>query len=199
MTFSTPVDWLWGRNLRYGKLEPWVKLLLLLESTLKCNFWGPLTDWNFEPSPRAPTHSDTIIIKLCMDLTWHALNSMLQVQTLSHWKQGFGNQWLLKKITIEAEPSFRKASLPIAKLHILFPAYLWVREFWPQTFSFWQALDLGLLSKILASAKMNGRGPRMLKGQLSRVPWPGKCAIHTSSSLSFGHFSSLTNIAAHSS
>jgi len=37
---------------------------------------------------------------------------------------------------IEAEPSFRKASLPIAKLHILFPAYLWVREFWPQTFSF---------------------------------------------------------------
>jgi len=35
----------------------------------------------------------------------------------------------------EAEPSFRKISLPSAKLHMLFPAHLWVREFWPQIYS----------------------------------------------------------------
>jgi len=35
----------------------------------------------------------------------------------------------------EAEPSFRKVSLPPAKLHMLFPTHLWVREFWPQIYS----------------------------------------------------------------
>ena len=33
----------------------WVKLLLLLENALKLNFWGPLTNWKFEPCPRAHT------------------------------------------------------------------------------------------------------------------------------------------------
>ena len=56
----------------------------------------------------------------------------------------------------EAEPSFRKVSLPPAKPHTLFPTCLWVREFWPQIYSLWQALDWGLLSKILASTKMGG-------------------------------------------
>jgi len=33
-----------------------------------------------------------------MDLSWHALNSMLQVKTLYHTeKQGFGYPWLSKK------------------------------------------------------------------------------------------------------
>jgi len=41
----------------------------------------------------------------------------------------------------EAEPSFRKVSLPPAKLHVLFPAHLWVREFWPQIYSLGQAPD----------------------------------------------------------
>ena len=41
----------------------WVKLLLLLENALKLNFWGPLTNWKFEPSPKAHTHSDPIINK----------------------------------------------------------------------------------------------------------------------------------------
>jgi len=36
---------------------------------------------------------------------------------------------------VEAEPSFRKVSLPPAKLHMLFPAHLWVRRFWPQIYS----------------------------------------------------------------
>ena len=35
----------------------------------------------------------------------------------------------------EAEPSFRKVSLSPAKLHMLFPTHLWVREFWPQIYS----------------------------------------------------------------
>ena len=56
----------------------------------------------------------------------------------------------------EVEPSFRKVSLLPAKLRMLFPAHLWVREFWPQIYSLWQALDWGLLSNILASMKMGG-------------------------------------------
>ena len=35
----------------------------------------------------------------------------------------------------EAEASFRKVSLLPAKLRMLFPAHLWVREFWPQIYS----------------------------------------------------------------
>ena len=62
----------------------WVKLLLLLENALKLNFWGPLTSWKFEPSPRPHTHSDPTINKhteqvkkLHFDLSWHALNSVI--------------------------------------------------------------------------------------------------------------------------
>ena len=74
----------------------WVKLLLLLENALKLNF---------EPSPKAHTHSELIINKhteqvkkLRMDISWHALSSMLQEKTLYHTeKQGFGHLWLFKK------------------------------------------------------------------------------------------------------
>jgi len=66
-----------------------------------------------------------------MNLSWHALNSMIEVKTLYHTeKQGFGYLWLAKTfqthplIPAEVEPSFRKVSLPPAKLRTLFPAYL---------------------------------------------------------------------------
>ena len=59
----------------------WIKLLLLIENALKLKFWGPLSNWKFEPSPKAHAHSDPIINKhtkqvkkLGMDLSWHALN-----------------------------------------------------------------------------------------------------------------------------
>jgi len=42
----------------------------------------------------------------------------------------------------EAKPSFRKVSLPPAKLCMLFPAHFWVREFWPQIYYLSQALSL---------------------------------------------------------
>ena len=142
----------------------WVKLLLLLENSIL----RP-SNWKFEPSPKAHTHSDLIINKhrtgqkLHMDLSWHALNSMLQAKTLYHTeKQGFGYPWLSKKCQThppkpaEAKPSFRKVSLPSAKLCMLLPTHLWVREFWPQIYSLWQSLDWGLLSNILASMKMGG-------------------------------------------
>jgi len=35
----------------------------------------------------------------------------------------------------EVKPSFRKVTLPLAKLRMLFPTHLWVREFWPQIYS----------------------------------------------------------------
>jgi len=63
---------------------------------------------------------------------------------LPHWKARIRLPMAFKKIPpkpTEAEPSFRKVSLPPAQLHILFPAHLWVREFWPQICSLWQALD----------------------------------------------------------
>ena len=69
---------------------------------------------------------------------------MLQAKILCHTeKQGFGYPWLSKKEfstqkptkPAEAEPSFRKVSLPPAKLRMLFPSHLWVREFWPQIYS----------------------------------------------------------------
>ena len=41
----------------------WVKLLLLLENAIKLNYWGPLTNWKFEPSPRSHIHSDPTINK----------------------------------------------------------------------------------------------------------------------------------------
>ena len=77
-----------------------------------------------------------------MDLSWYALNSVLQAKNLYHTeKQGFATCDFQKKFQTqqskhtEAEPSFRKVSLPPAKLRMLFPAYLRVREFWPQIYS----------------------------------------------------------------
>ena len=135
---------------------------------LKTQFWGPLTNWKFEPSPRAHTHSDPIIIinkhteqvkKLPMDLSWHALNSMLQAKTLYHTeKQGFGYLCLSKKIldtptkTHWSRAQFQEGHPTPCKT--TFPTHLWVREFWPQIYSLWQALDWGLLSSILASMEM---------------------------------------------
>jgi len=55
-------------------------------------------------------------------------------------KQGFGYPWLSKEIQThqpkpaEAEPSFRKVSLSPAKQCMLFPAHLWVRQFWLQIY-----------------------------------------------------------------
>ena len=132
----------------------------------RTQFWGPLTNWKFEPSPRARTHSDPIINKrtehvwkLGMDSSWHALNSMLQVKTFYRTE----NQGFLKKFKTyplkptEAEPSFRKVNLPPAKLRMLFPTQLWVSFwFWLQLYSLWQALDWGLMSKILACTKVWG-------------------------------------------
>jgi len=80
-----------------------------------------------------------------MDLSWQALNSGLKVKTLYHTeKQGFGYPRFSTTTTknqihpskpAEAEPSFRKVSIPSAKLRMLFPTHLWVREFWPQIYS----------------------------------------------------------------
>ena len=136
----------------------------------KTQFWGPLTNWKLEPSPRPHTHSvPTInkhteqVKKLRIESSWHALNSLVWVKnSLPHWKARIWPLWLSNKIQdpptkpAEVEPSFRKVSLLPAKLCILFPAHLWVREFWPQIYSLSQALDWGLLPKILASTKLGG-------------------------------------------
>ena len=130
----------------------------------KTQFWGPLTSWKFEPSPRphAPTintqnrSKNYVLIFHDMHLTW-----CYRSETLYHTeKQGFGYPGFQIKFKkhppkpAEVEHSFRKVSLLPATLFMLFPAHLWVREFWPQTYSLSQALDWGLLYKILASMEM---------------------------------------------
>ena len=70
----------------------------------KCSILRP-SNWKFEPPPRAHTHSDPIINehteqvkKLHIDLSWHALNSVLPVKTIYHTeKLGLGYPWLSKK------------------------------------------------------------------------------------------------------
>jgi len=88
-----------------------------------------------------------------------ALNSMLQVKTLCHKNMDY--LWLSKKNSrhthqnlLKPSPVSERSSYPLQELCMLFSAHLWVREFWPQIYSLWQALDWGLLSKILASIKM---------------------------------------------
>jgi len=98
-----------------------------------------------------------------MDLSWHALTSIPDTgqNSLLCWKAKIWLPWLSKKNSAVSE----RSAYPLQNYIMLISAHLWVREFWPQIYSLRQALDWGLLSKIL--------GPRMQKGQLSRVPWPG--------------------------
>ena len=129
----------------------------------KTQSWGPLTNWKFEPSPRSPTHSVPISNKHT-----EQVKNYVWIYHGMHWSPNYRSKlsntriwlsWLSKKFRhppkpAEVEPSFRKVCLPPATLCMLFPAHLWVREFWPQIYSLTQALDWGLLSKILGSTKM---------------------------------------------
>ena len=128
---------------------------------LKTQFWGPLTNWKLEPSPKAHTHSDHIINKpteqvrkLQMDLSWHALNSKLQAKTLYHTeKQGFGFLYLSKNSRhthqnpLKLSPLSERSAYPLQNYICFFLLTSRVRELWPQIYSLWQALDWGLLSK----------------------------------------------------
>jgi len=77
---------------------------------------------------KGPHHSDPITNKhteqvktLCMDLSWHALNSMLQVKTPYRTeKQGFGYPWLSKKNSrcthqnpLELSPVSERSAYPL--------------------------------------------------------------------------------------
>ena len=105
----------------------------------KTQFWGPLTNWKFEPFPRAHTHSDPIInehTEQVKNYVWiyHGMYwTLCYMSKLSTtWKARI---WLLmafKTIPVtstKTQPSFRKVSLPLAKVRMLFPAHLWFREF----------------------------------------------------------------------
>ena len=52
--------------------------------------------------------------------------------------------------SLKPSPVSEMSAYPPANLRMLFPTHIWVREFWPQIYSLWHALDWGLLSKILA-------------------------------------------------
>ena len=136
-----------------------VKLFLWLENALKLNLEALKLTENLNPL-QGPTHTLTSSSK---NYVWiyhgmHWTQHYKQKLYISHWKARIWLPMAFKTIPdtpAEAtEPSFRKVSPPPAKLRILFPAHLWVREFWPQIYSLWQSLDWGLLSNILASMKM---------------------------------------------
>ena len=71
----------------------------------------------------------------------------------------------------EAEPSIRKVCLPPAKLHMVLPTHLWVREFWHKSSPSDRPWIKAYCPKFYLVQKW--ARPRMLKGQLSTVPWPG--------------------------
>ena len=95
---------------------------------LKTQFWGPLTNWKFEPSPKAHTHSDLIINKhteqvqqkICADLSRHALNSTPQEKSKDsrHTHQN----------PLKPSPVSERSAYPPAKLCMLFTVHTWVRE-----------------------------------------------------------------------
>jgi len=131
-----------------GRLQPtnaiYSKLCLLIEVGISgyANLWTMSTDkWTNSVYFRQKYGSNC---SFCLKTQfWGPLTENL-------------NPLISKAKLAEAKPSFRKVSLPPAKLRMLFPAYLWVRKFWPQIYSLWRALDGGLLSNILASTKMGG-------------------------------------------
>ena len=133
----------------------------------KIQFWGPLSNWKFEPSPtlsKSPhnnkhtrTGQKTMsgFIMACTDLSATGKNSLTHaLKSKDLAILAFKKFQTYPPKPAEVESSFRKVSLPTAKFHMLFPAHLWVREFWLQIYSIWQALDWGLLSKILACMKI---------------------------------------------
>ena len=169
---------------------------------LKTQFWVPLT--KSEPSPKAHTHSDPHLqythrtgqkathgfIMACIELYVRGKNYYTE-------KQVFGYLWLSKKKpdtptkTCWSQAQFQKGQPTPCKLYMLFPAHLWVREFWPQIYSLWQALDWGLLCTILASTK-NGQGLECRKVNFLEYLGQGTLGWHSLFSLLFGCFSSPT-------
>ena len=162
-------------------LEPWVQINGQLQSFqqkfgsaapsawiyLKTQFWGPLTNWDFEPSPKAHTHADPIINKyteqvkkLRMDLSWHALNSMLQVKTLYHTEmQGFGYPWLSKKIPdthqnpLKLSPVSERSAYPLQNYVRFSPLTSGLESFGHKCTPFDRPW---IESKFLASTKVGG-------------------------------------------
>ena len=107
----------------------WVKLLLL-ENALKLNFWGTLTNWKFEPSPRPHTHSDPTINehteqvkKLRIDYHDMHWTRWYRSKTLYHTeKQGFGYPWLSIKIPdIPTKTGWSRAQFYPLQNYVCFP------------------------------------------------------------------------------
>jgi len=100
---------------------------------LKTQFWAPLTNWKFEPSSKAHTHSDSIINKhtekvkiLPKGLSWHVLNSMLQKNSITLKSKDLATRGFQKKIHTQppkpakAEPSSERSAYPLQNyVHML--------------------------------------------------------------------------------
>ena len=112
-------------------------------------------------------------------------------------KQRFGYPWLSKTFqthplkSVEAEPCFRKVSLPLQN-YICFSRS-------PQGQRVLATNLLPLTGPGMRPTVQNSSKPRMSKGQLSRVPLPGNSWMPFTFQPALCHFSNPTNIHTHSS
>jgi len=178
MVISEP--WVWIKLM--GNFEVYIHNLQqslgqTAPSAWKCpktQFWGTLTNWKFEPSPRPHTHSDPIINKHTEQVKKTTYGF---IRVYMHWppcnKPKLSNTLKSKDLAIlafkkkfqthppklaEVESSFREVSLPPAKLGMLFPLTSGLESFGDKSTPSdrpWIE-DWGLLSKILASTKKGG-------------------------------------------
>ena len=105
----------------------------------KTQFWGPLTNWEFEPSPRPPTHSDPIINKHTEQVKklwiYHGMH-WPPCYILTQWNARIGYPGFPKKKfqthppkPAKVIPFSAKVSLHPAKLRMFFPTHPWGESF----------------------------------------------------------------------
>jgi len=100
----------------------------------KTQFWGPLTE-NLNPLP-GPMHTLTpssVNTQNMQDLSWHALNSMIQVPTLLHWKARICLPVAFNKISdtalMKPSPVSERSAYPLQKYACLSLLTSWLQSF----------------------------------------------------------------------
>ena len=124
----------------------------------KIQYWHPLTNWKLEPSPRSYLHPDLSsthteqVKRIYHGIQWSPEQSS---NSLSPLKTRIWPTVVSKKFpgtptkTCWSWAQFQP--IPCKITYTPFPTHLQIRGFWPQIYSLWQALDWGLLPKILRS------------------------------------------------
>ena len=109
-----------------------------------------------------------------MDLLWHALNTKPQAKALYHTeKQGFGYPWLSKKNSRYTHQNLLRSSPVSGSSPYPLQNYVCFSPLTSGLESFGHKSTPSDRPRIEAYCPKIELRPRMPKGQLSRVPWPG--------------------------